>query len=96
MKPGTEGLASPDSNTWMGGSDDTHTHEKATYMAELHPDAAQNLPYDMPEALGNPVNITCFVDADHAGNKVTRRSHSGIIICQQRSNNMVLQEAKYS
>jgi hypothetical protein len=24
--------------------------------------------------------ISCFVDADHAGNLVTRRSHSGIII----------------
>ena len=34
----------------------------------------------MPEPLGNPVNITCFVDADHAGNKVTRRSHTGILI----------------
>ena len=66
--------------TWTGGPDDTHPREKARYMAELYPDAAQNLPYDMPEALGNPVNITCFVDADHAGNKVTRRSHSGIII----------------
>ena len=32
------------------------------------------------EPLGNPVTMTCFVDADHAGNKVTRRSHTGFII----------------
>ena len=49
-------------------------------MAELHPDATQNLPHDMPEALGNSVYITCFVDADHAGNKIIRRSHSGILV----------------
>jgi hypothetical protein len=29
---------------------------------------------------GKPIQINCFVDADHAGNKVTRRSHSGILI----------------
>jgi hypothetical protein len=28
-------------------------------------------------------NYICFVDANHAGNKVTRRSHTGIIICVQ-------------
>ena len=49
-------------------------------MTELYPDASQNLPHDMPEPLGSPDNITCFVDADHAGNKVIRRSHTGILI----------------
>ena len=34
----------------------------------------------MPEPLGHPVTIHAFVDANHAGNVVTRRSHSGIII----------------
>ena len=33
-----------------------------------------------PSPLGNPVQMSCFVDADHAGNKVTRRSHTGIFI----------------
>ena len=65
---------------WVGGPDDMHPRRRAEYMSELYPDAKQVLPYDMPTALGKPVNITCFVDADHAGNKVTRRSHSGIII----------------
>ena len=65
---------------WTGGPDEVHPRVKAQYMTELYPDATQNLPYDMPEPLGHAVNITCFVDADHAGNKVTRRSHTGIII----------------
>jgi hypothetical protein len=34
----------------------------------------------MPKPLGNPVEIHCFVDADHAGNLATRRSHTSIII----------------
>ena len=29
--------------------------------------------------------MTCFVDADHAGNRVTRRSHTGIIIFCNRA-----------
>ena len=49
-------------------------------MTELYPDAEQTMPYDSPEPLGNQVNITCFVDADHAGNRITRRSHTLIII----------------
>jgi hypothetical protein len=32
---------------------------------------------------GNPVTISAFVDANHAGNKVTQRSHIGIIIFVQ-------------
>ncbi len=31
------------------------------------------------------VNMACFVDADHAGNKVTRRSHTGIMIFLQNA-----------
>ena len=34
----------------------------------------------MPAPLGNTLDITCFVDSDHAGNVVTRRSHTGVII----------------
>ena len=48
-------------------------------MSELYPDAVQTIPYDMPDPMGNPVNVICFVDANHAGNKITRCSHTGII-----------------
>ena len=34
----------------------------------------------MPEARGEEVDITVFVDTDHAGNRVMRRSHTGVII----------------
>jgi hypothetical protein len=39
----------------------------------------------MPEARGNAIQINCFVDADHAGNRVTRRSHTGILIFINRA-----------
>ena len=32
------------------------------------------IPGDAPEPRGNAVSTHCFVDADHAGNRVTRRS----------------------
>ena len=46
---------------------------------EFYPEAAEVLPPNAPEARGCAVTTTCFVDADHAGCKLTRRSHSGII-----------------
>jgi hypothetical protein len=47
---------------------------------DFYPDATEPIPPNAPEPRGKPVQINCFVDADHAGNKVTRRSHSGILI----------------
>jgi len=38
------------------------------------------LPPNMPEPRGLEVQVNCFVDADHAGNRITRRSHTGILI----------------
>jgi hypothetical protein len=39
---------------------------------DFYGDIVEEDPPDMPLPLGNPVNMACFVDADHAGNKVTR------------------------
>jgi len=48
-------------------------------------DATDELPPDMPELRGNAVHINCFVDADHAGNRITRRSQTGILISINRA-----------
>jgi hypothetical protein len=45
----------------------------------------EELPPKMPEPLGHPVHIYVFVDANHAGNLVTRRSHTGILLYVQNS-----------
>jgi hypothetical protein len=39
----------------------------------------------MPKPRGQRVTISAFVDANHARNKVTRRSHTGIIIYVQNA-----------
>ena len=47
---------------------------------DFYPDAEDRLPSQMPEPLGRKVRIRAYVDADHAGNLLNRRLHSGIII----------------
>ena len=53
--------------------------------SELYPDAAEAIPRDMPAPRGRSVVMSCFVDADHAGCRVTRRSHTGVIIFINRA-----------
>lgn len=46
----------------------------------FYKDASEKIPPNAPTPRGNSVDINCFVDSDHAGNRVTRRSHIGILI----------------
>jgi hypothetical protein len=39
----------------------------------------------MPEPKRKSLTISCFVDAYHAGNVITRRSHTGIIVYVQNA-----------
>ena len=52
---------------------------------EFYPDAKEPMPPNMPEPRGNGVSLTCYVDASHAGCRVTRRSHTGIFIFVNRA-----------
>ena len=47
---------------------------------EHYGEVTEELPPDMPQPKGNPVHVTAFFDADHAGCLVTRRSTTGILI----------------
>ena len=49
-------------------------------MKELYPDAVEDKPTNAPSPKGKRLQITCFVDADHGGDQVTRRSRTGILI----------------
>ena len=53
---------------------------KGQNWIEFYPDAEEDIPHDMLEQLGNEATLTVYVDADHARNKVTRRSVTGIIL----------------
>ena len=58
---------------------------KAKFMAELYPDAVEDIPCNAPKPRGKAVTITTFVDSDHAGDKMTRRSRTGVIIFVNRA-----------
>ena len=47
---------------------------------EFYEVADKPVPSNAPEPCGQPMKMTCFVDAPHAPNNVTYRSHTGIFI----------------
>ena len=47
---------------------------------EFYMGAEEPMPNHVPEPQGGEISLHCFVDADHASDKVTRRSQTGIII----------------
>ena len=47
---------------------------------EFYPVAEEMIPEDVLEPLGKECSITCYVDADHARDKVTCRSVTGILL----------------
>ena len=53
---------------------------RAKFMKEQYPDAIEYKPQNAPTPKGRKVQITCFVDSDHGGDQVTRRSRTGILI----------------
>jgi hypothetical protein len=48
--------------------------------SDHYPDAIVDKPRNMPKPLGKEVTIHVFWDASHAANRVTRRSHTGILV----------------
>ena len=65
---------------WTPRSNEASPQERAKGMKDIYTEAEDVIPHDMPRPRGEPVSISVFVDADHAGNQVTRRSHTGILI----------------
>lgn len=53
---------------------------KKVDWTDFYPGATEPVPHNAPPFCGPEVQINCFVDADHAGNKITRRSHTGVLI----------------
>ena len=57
-----------------------HVEPERPDWRDFYADAKEPNPPDMPEPLGKPIQITAFVDSDHAGDKVTRRSRTGVLV----------------
>src|SRR5689334_18129099 len=47
---------------------------------EFYPDAVEEIPGDKPQPRGGLCTLTCFVDADHAQDKLTCKSVTGILV----------------
>ena len=65
--------------------DASHPKIKESWFQEydwfdFYRDAKEPIPPNAPEARGHDVVTTCFVDANHAGNQIDRRSQTGILI----------------
>jgi hypothetical protein len=64
---------------------DENLFSSATDWKDFYPDAEEAIPMNMPKPRGHSVKVSCYVDADHASNRATRRSHSGILIYVQNT-----------
>jgi hypothetical protein len=53
--------------------------------SDFYWDEKEAIPPNAPVPLGEPVQMTVFVDADHAGNLMTRRSRMGVLVYLNRS-----------
>jgi hypothetical protein len=61
--------------------DDFPVHD----WTDIYQDAAEEIPPNAPSPMRGSMQINDFVDANHAGNKITRRSHTGILIFLNRA-----------
>jgi hypothetical protein len=52
---------------------------------DFYGDVKEAIPLNAPEPRGKGVTTNCFVDADHAGDRLTRRSQTGVLIFVNRA-----------
>ena len=64
---------------------DASVFNKDADWTEFYGDVQEEIPPRMPKPRGKKVTVSAFVDANNAGNVVTRRSHMGIIIYVQNA-----------
>ena len=65
---------------WVPIKDKADPATRVELMKTIHLDAEDPDPPNMPTPLGIVIHFTCFCDANHAGNVITRRSQTGILI----------------
>ena len=58
---------------------DKNIQSKVQEMKDLYFDAREEIPPNEPKPRGKPVQVNCFVDSYHAGDRANRRSQMGII-----------------
>ena len=62
------------------GANNKQPPERQKITKTLYRDAEEEIPFDVLEPLGKSVQTSVHINADHAGNKVMRRSQTSILI----------------
>ena len=55
-------------------------YQKIDEMKKIYVNAKEELPTNSPKPREKSIQLNCFVDLDHAGERMTRRSQTGIFI----------------
>ena len=55
-------------------------NSKITQIKKMYPGAVKYFPQNAPSPIVNPIPVSCFVENDHVGDKITRSSQSVIIL----------------
>ena len=63
---------------------DRDPHERPVWM-DFYKIDREIIPGDLPEARGKAIQTTGFVDSDHAGDLVSRRSRAGVLVFMGRA-----------
>ena len=53
---------------------------KIKQMKKIYPDAVTYFPPNPLTPRGTPIKVSCFIDINHVGDKITRCYQSGIIL----------------
>jgi Reverse transcriptase (RNA-dependent DNA polymerase) len=73
-------IAVDSSDPIFNGFEDEFAKDYVTILGEDYPEATEEVDQNLPTPLVDEMTISAFVDSDHAHDKVTRRSVTGLII----------------
>jgi len=81
--------------------DSAHVNNKEQSLpdwTDFYKDVKEQIPADAPEPLGKPVEMTSYIDSDHAGDKVTTKvvANWSLHLSQQSFDYLVQQEAIFN
>ena len=60
-------------------NEELYPKERVLAMKKIYPDAVKKEPLGAPQPLGEPVSLIILTDTDHVGDKLTQRSHTGMV-----------------
>ena len=72
-------------NPIICGGSDALQRDYGVIFKDFYPDAAEESDVAVPEPLIDEIQVTAFVDSDHAHDRVTRHSITGLVILLGRT-----------